>query len=58
MMKTGMAVMMMVMSHMTSVKTEGVNSVQSHTDHLHKVGLVGWLGVDLALRLGSVEGRG
>ena len=53
MMKTGMAVMMMVMSHMTSVKTEGVHSVQSH-----KVGLVGWLGVDLALRLGSVEGRG
>ena len=58
MMKTGMAVMMMVMSLMTWVKTEGVHSVQSHTDHLHKVGLVGWLGVDLALRLGSVEGRG
>ena len=57
-MKTGRAVMMMVMSHMTSVKTEGVHSVQFHTDHLHKVGLVGWLGVDLALRLGSVEGRG
>ena len=58
MMKTGMAVMRTVMSHMTSVKTEGVHSVLSHTDHLHKVGLVGWLGVDLALRLGSVEGRG
>ena len=57
MMKTGRAVMMMVMSDMTSVKTEGVHSVQFHTDHLHKVGLVGWLGVDLALRLGSVEGR-
>ena len=53
MMKTRMAVMMMVMSHMTSAKTEGVHSVQSHTDHL-----VGWLGLDLALRLGSVEGRG
>ena len=58
MMKTRMAVMMMVMSHTTSVKAEGVHSVQFHTDHLHKVGLVGWLGVDLALRLGSVEGRG
>ena len=48
MMKTGRAVMMMVMSHMTSVKTEGVHSVQFHTDHLHKVGLVG-LGFEIGL---------
>ena len=47
-MKTGRAVMMMVMSHMTCVKTEGVHSVQSHRDPLNKVGLVG-LGFEIGL---------